>query len=112
MTPASQTQSGDPGEVVTHTYTITNTGDYTDTFGLSVSGAGWTTNAPVDTGPLAAGESVTIDVAVSIPTALPPMEDSFTLTTISGLDSDVTAQSTGTTRTTKWYKFYLPLILN
>ena len=85
LSPASQTQGGEPGEVVQHSFTLTNTGDYTDTFSLAFSGNTWPTSGPASSGELGPGKTFIFDVEVALPTELPPMEDSFTLTAVSGL---------------------------
>ncbi len=97
--PVTTSQSGDVGTSVTHTLTITNSGDYTDTLTLSLSGHAWLTSAPTDTGALGAGESTTIDVVVDVPNPLPGLitQDSFTMTAVSSLDANISTQTTGTT---------------
>jgi uncharacterized membrane protein len=94
--------------VVTHTFTLQNTGNYTDTFALNVSGNQWAVNSPSAVGPLAAGESAEIQVLVTIPAA-PALtapgspddtviaSDTFTLTATSGEDPGLLAQGIGTT---------------
>ena len=112
MSPVSQTQSGRPGEVVTHTYTITNTGDYTDTFGLTVTGA-WTAALSADTsGALPTSGSMTVTLTVDIPPDAGDGELGIVmLTAASGLDVGVTSTATAITAA-EWYKFYLTLILH
>ncbi len=101
LDPASQTQSGFPGETVFHTVTLTNTGDYTDTFALSLE-ALWTTTAPTTTAPLAPGASAQIQVGVQTPTTagaggVIAASDTFTLTATSQWEMSITGQATGTT---------------
>ena len=98
LSPASQTRSGDPGAVVQHSFTLTNTGDYSDTFSLALSGYDWPTSGPASSGELGPGETFSFEVAVTLATSLPPMDDSFTLTAVSGLENGVTAQAGGTSQ--------------
>jgi uncharacterized repeat protein (TIGR01451 family) len=60
--------TNNPGEVVTYTLTIYNTGNLTDTYNVagSVSGEAWATNWPSSIGPVAGGSSAQIDVTVQI----------------------------------------------
>ena len=100
LTPPSQSQNGAPGGVVTHTLTLTNTGNFTDTFSLAVSGNAWPTTAPssVQLGP---GADTLLEVQVGIPPQ-PAGEavivsDSFTLTATSSLSSILQLAAAGTT---------------
>jgi hypothetical protein len=65
---APQGQTGRPNEVLNYTFTITNTGNYTDSFTLYVYGI-WTSTLPGgdNTGPVAAGASVKVTVSVAVP---------------------------------------------
>jgi uncharacterized repeat protein (TIGR01451 family) len=69
VAPAADSQSAAPGQTVTYTLAITNTGQAADTFDVSVgtTGSAFTTTAPSTVGPLAAGATTTVDVAVTIP---------------------------------------------
>ena len=95
-------RSGGPGEVVTHTLRVQNTGTHTDTFTLSVGGNVWVVTAPSSVGPLASGETADVEVQVTIPST-PALQDvviatdSFTLTATSTLDPVVSDTATGTT---------------
>ncbi len=92
-------QSGLPGETVTYTLTITNSGDYTDTFDLSLSGASWPAGISASTvGPLPAGGRASVMVNVTIPNVLTAFEDSFTVAAVSRLDNLVTASVSRVTR--------------
>lgn len=97
----NQSQSGFPGTAVTHVFTLTNLGNYTDTFALDVSGFQWqTTPDAAATDPLAPGETQAVSVEVIIPNFLGGVtigSDAFTLTATSGWDTDVTADVQGTT---------------
>ncbi len=67
LTPAAAAQSGLPGTPVTYTFTVTNTGQETDTFTVTLSPGLWGTTALQTVGPLAAGASAPLPVRVDIP---------------------------------------------
>ncbi len=67
LTPATAAQSGDPGQTVTYTLYLTNTGTLPDTYRLSQGNASWATLLATDTVRLAAGEAAQIEVYVAIP---------------------------------------------
>lgn len=66
LTPETAALEGLPGETVTYTLQLTNTGLLTDTYDLSVT-AVWTTTAPATAGPLGPGESLSFQVVVTVP---------------------------------------------
>lgn len=91
-------ETGLPGETVTHTVQITNTGSTTDTFDLAVSGETWATALPSSV-TLAGGANTTVEVAVEIPiSALGNEGDTAVLTATSQGDPNEsdTAQLTTT----------------
>ncbi len=96
------TRSGDPVTTVTHTFQLQNTGNHTDTFTLSTGHNAWTLNAPSSVGPLAPGQSGSVNVQVTIPSA-PALQstiiatDTFVITGTSQLDPQTSATATGTT---------------
>ncbi|MBK8433626.1 MAG: hypothetical protein IPL28_21145 [Chloroflexi bacterium] len=59
--------SGLPGEIVTYSVAITNTGVSTDTFDLSLAGSTWITELSVTDITLMAGETSSFDVTVEVP---------------------------------------------
>jgi uncharacterized repeat protein (TIGR01451 family) len=100
--------SGMPGEVVTYTLQVTNTGNVLETFDVVVS-ATWTTTVYTSIG-LLPGEMMDVPVAVSIPAdAADGDSDLATVTVTSQVDSAATASADFTTTAT-WLKVYLPLI--
>jgi len=89
LNPATFSRSGLPGDTVTQTITLQNTGDYTDTFSLFTEGFTWPVTAPTSSGPVAAGSSVMLEIPVTIPDQIPETviaSDSFTITAVSGID--------------------------
>jgi hypothetical protein len=91
-------QSGTPGTTVTYRAAITNTGNVSDSFDITISGNAWTTTAPVTIGPLVPGESSVVDIDVAIP---PDAEggatDSSTMTLTSQGDPSESASVVMTT---------------
>ena len=64
---ADSAQSDVPGTTVTYTVQITNTGNTTDTFDLTVAGETWNTQLSVSDIELVGGEMGSFEVAVEIP---------------------------------------------
>lgn len=106
-------QTGLPGALVTYTAMLTNTGNGTDTFTLTVSGHAYTVTHPLTVGPLAAGAMNVVSVVVDIPpSALPGASDTATLTFTSHANpamSQVRAITTVVGAVT--YRLYLPLVM-
>jgi hypothetical protein len=63
----AEAQAGEPGQTISYTLQITNTGNVTDTFDVSISGQAWTTLAPSQAGPLAAGATAVATATAHIP---------------------------------------------
>lgn len=66
LSAATPAQSGDAGTAVTYTLHLTNTGDVTDTFALSVAGE-WTADLSAPSITLAGGGSAQFTVVVQHP---------------------------------------------
>ena len=104
---------GQPGQVVTHAFTIQNTGNGRDGFWLAAeSGRGW----PLEVqggefvGPIECGQARSVRVAVTIPAGTAQgLTDTLTLTATSRLVSEAYAIARATTITS--YTIYLPLTL-
>ena len=112
LAPPALSKNGIPGGTVDYSYTISNTGNYTDTFGLNVAGNSWSTSVPPNLA-IGPGQADTATVLVTIP-LFPAGEaaifsDTFTLTATSGLDSSVADQASGTT-SASFQLLYLPFI--
>jgi hypothetical protein len=104
------------GEVLTqmvYSLTVVNTGDYTDTFLLSVDGASWTSMLSSETtGPLSPGYDYPFSLTVSIPDVNNGSQDVATVTAISSLDPGVSASiHVTTTAIRSGHEIYLPIVL-
>jgi uncharacterized membrane protein len=103
--PTSVTLSGDPGTIVTHTLTITNSGTYTDSFDLALGAHQWnTTLSQSAVGPLGPGQGATVSVMVTVPaTALAGAQDAVSVTAVSQIDVTASASATRTTTASAIY---------
>lgn len=98
LSPAASAGAGNPGTAVEHTFTVTNTGSLTDTYALTVTGAGWPTSAPASVEPVAPGSSASVLVTVTVPlTASAGASTALTLTVTSDGDTSVSASASLTT---------------
>jgi uncharacterized membrane protein len=112
----SSEQTGAPDETVIYNVTITNTGPGTSgTYNLSLSGnlySTWSSEAII--GPLASGESITIQIMVHIPPqALDNQSDTVTVKLTSASNPLASKQITLTTRVTSPYKWvvFFPVVM-
>ncbi len=98
LQPAANTQSGTPGSTLTHTLSLTNSGDFSDTFDLTLTDHTWPTTGSTIVGPLAANTGVNLQITVTIPsTATGSSQDTATLTVTSQTDPTKSATATLTT---------------
>lgn len=98
-----------PGTAVSHTLTLTNTGNTTDTIDLSLGTTVWPTQLNQSSMTLAAFASTIVVVMVDIPVnALGGEVDSVRVTAVSQGDMAQTAEFTLTTRAN--YANYLPMM--
>ena len=94
LMPATQDGYGDPGATVTHTLTLTNTGNTTDTFDLTFADNLWVMTLSDTSVTLAGGASTDITVDVVVPTdALAGAMDTATITATSTTDPLATADA-------------------
>lgn len=99
------------GTTVTYTLQVTNTGNVTDTFDLTLSGNGWTTTLSNSSVTLPADASMNVTVQVDIPLgATSGDNDVVMVTTTSQGDGTKTDTATLTT-TAKLLHLYLPIIM-
>ena len=107
--------TGMVGTTVTYTVHVTNTGNFTDTFDMSLAGNDWTTTAPMSV-TLGAGESAMAYVTVEIPADATDGEmDMVTITATSQGDDSVMADVMLTTTAEipepTEYTSYLPIVV-
>lgn len=93
-------QEGQPGDNVTYSFTVRNTGDLQDTYDLTLDSPGdWETTLGQPTVTLPSGDSGTVDATVSIPAdAANNSQHTFTFTATSQNDS--TKQDSASVTTT------------
>ncbi len=86
------------GSALTYTVWVTNTGGYSDTFDLAVSGNVWTATVAASVGPLAAGAGQAVPVMVEVPSAAVAGDsDTVTVTVTSQSDLAVSESLSLTT---------------
>lgn len=104
----NDSQTGTPGEILTYVVDVTNSGDYTDTFTVDLSGNAWATSASTSSvGPLGAGLSTSIEVYVTVGA---DGSDTVTVTLISDLDNNV-SDSVDLNSVVGIFEIYTPIIL-
>lgn len=80
VTPVITAQTGAPGDVVTYTFAVENTGLNADTMTVTVSGASWPVTAPVSVGPVSPNAIAPLPLVVTVPvTASCNAQDPMTL---------------------------------
>ncbi len=110
ITPLSSTQTGRPGSVVTHTFTLTNTGSESDTLAITVSGASWPLFAPQTLRLPAPGQSTTLRITGTVPlTALKGTTDAAIVTLSSQGDPGISRTVSLVTRAAARYAASLSL---
>lgn len=108
VTPSAEAQSGDPGQTLTYALTLSNTGNVSDTYTLTVSGDAFPTGAPASVGPVAASGEISVSVAVTIPLgALAGAVDTATITALSHGDPSQTGTASLTTEVLPVYQVAL-----
>ncbi|MBW7886016.1 MAG: hypothetical protein H3C34_25980 [Caldilineaceae bacterium] len=107
------TLSGLPGQTVTYTLSLTNTGNITDAYSLTVTGNSWTTVLSSPSITLTLGANGQFTVAVTIPEdAQSNAFDTGTVTTSSQGNIEIHNTTTLTTKVISLFqKLYLPVVI-
>lgn len=105
VTPTTAELAAPAGGSVVYGLQVQNTGEVTDTFDITLGVSAWPVDAPAQVGPLAPGESATINVMVQIPAGLPPRSsDSVQVTSTSQGNRIRNSTSLLTTRVQDYYE--------
>ena len=97
LTPATASAHADPGQTVTYHMQVTNVGQISDSYDISVV-SNWAFSAPTTIGPIAAGGSSSFDLQVTVPSDANNGEsDTATVTVESQASPGVTDESSLTT---------------
>ena len=111
LDPTEADQSGDPGDTVEYTLTLTNTGNVTDIILLTLSGNNWDVFLSETSFLLDPGASAEFTVQVEIPADAPGgSSDSLNVTATSSGDGSVTATAVLTT-SIKMRFIYMPIVV-
>jgi hypothetical protein len=119
LAPAEDALSGEPGDTVEYTLTLTNTGNVPDTFEITVEGNDWDVHLPETSFDLEAGENVDVILHVTIPADAEDGDfDVVTVTATSTGDAEVSASVVLTTTAMieeepepDWFFLYTPLVI-
>jgi hypothetical protein len=97
------------GQAITYTLAVTNAGDYTDTYALTLAGNAWpAVVTPPQTEPLGPGHSAPLWVRVEVPAEGAAHEDAVLVRATSGWDVGLYAEQALSTR--RSWGVYLPLV--
>ncbi len=101
--------NGEPGDIVTYTLQVTNTGSITDTFDIDITGI-WTATTSVVTVTLDAGVMTTFDVYVSIPTEAARSDSDVSTVKVTSQTAPAVSKDADLTTGVGKFTIYLPLI--
>jgi hypothetical protein len=102
---------GYAGSTVTHTFRLTNEGTQRDVYDLDPVGQDWPTALPEAIGPLDAGASATLRVAVDVPTDVPLGAKDEMVLTISSMGDRRQYVEFPLTTYLEPHNLYLPILL-
>jgi len=107
VSPATAVKGGPPGSDVTFNMTITNTGNITGTYAISVTGD-WTTTLSASTVSINTRASKVVTVTVSVPPNTPAATSkNFALAVTSNADTTIKVDAALTVKS-RWYNRFFP----
>nr|WP_290669471.1 C25 family cysteine peptidase [Ardenticatena sp.] len=109
MAPATQTAATVLGKTVTYTLVLTNSGQLTDTFDLTVSGSAWPTAVTPVSMTLAPSDVATVQVQVTVPLTITARSDTAIVRARSRGDTAKYAEATFMTKAL--FRTFAPLIV-
>jgi subtilisin family serine protease len=110
LIPPGAAMTTTPGSVLTYTLTVTNTGNFTDTFTVTVSGNAYAAAVPSPVGPLADGASASLPVTVTVPTNAAEGASDTAVITVTSQGNGVASASATLTTNVVWRRLYMPLV--
>jgi hypothetical protein len=112
ITPPEAAATGLPGEMVTYTLSVMNTGDVTATFGITYTGNTWAVQLSDTSLEIGAGESVELLVSVSIPVAAENGDSDGVTVSANGIGGATDSSVLTTTVLIPTRFVYLPLVMD
>jgi hypothetical protein len=103
-------QEGHPGNVLTYTLWVSNTGDFEDSYNVAIS-ATWETTASLSVGPILPGEGGVLVVVVTIPQDAMQGDWDFAIVTLSSQAKPEISHAVKLTSTAVMYRMLMPLAM-
>jgi carboxypeptidase T len=108
LDPLSSSVNGLPGTTIAYTLTVTNLGNTTDTYDVSLSGD-WPASAPATVGALDSGASAALIILVEIPAGTPSSDFDLTLVTVTSQNDPTQTLTAELTTHSIWLRTFLPI---
>ncbi len=108
VTPDNQT--GHPGEVLTYTLQVSNTGELEDSYNVEIS-ATWQTSAPLTVGPILPDTSGILVVQVTIPNDAVVGEQDVAVITVTSQANPSISHQLSLTTTAFWHRMFIPITM-